>query len=289
MRIVRATTAQEALDLARPQLTAAGAEGELVYGLLNRLSEEPDAWGLPVSMLVGFAGDEPIAIVIRTGTNPVHPASIVGFVDETDIDYEAFVREMKDLHHVPSSVNGAVRCTVPFASAWAKESGCSTRTFRELVAFELHELRLPSTINGFARVAGPADAELLFPWCEGFARDIGEPMVDGEAAKAVARHTTSGDMMLWLTGETPVSMAAINRRTPSSSCVAWVYTPPEHRKHGYASAIVAALTQRELEAGASWCSLFTDAANPTSNHIYSELGYEPRCEFRHIELVHPRP
>jgi predicted GNAT family acetyltransferase len=92
-------------------------------------------------------------------------------------------------------------------------------------------------------------------------------------------------MMLWLVDDQPVSMAAINRRTPSSSCVAWVYTPPKHRKHGYASAIVAAISKRELDAGAAWCSLFTDAANPTSNRIYAELGYEPRCEFRNIELI----
>jgi hypothetical protein len=28
----------------------------------------------------------------------------------------------------------------------------------------------------------------------------------------------------------------------------------------------------------------TDAANPTSNHIYTEIGYEPRCDFRHLSL-----
>jgi predicted GNAT family acetyltransferase len=79
-------------------------------------------------------------------------------------------------------------------------------------------------------------------------------------------------------------MAAINRRTARSSCVAWVYTPPELRGNGYASAVVAALSERELAGGAAWCSLFTDLANPTSNHIYAELGYEPRCDYRHIGL-----
>lgn len=92
-------------------------------------------------------------------------------------------------------------------------------------------------------------------------------------------------MMLWVTERGPVAMAAINRRTSSSSCVSWVYTPPEHRRRGYASAVVAALSQRELDAGATWYSLFTDVANPTSNHIYTELGYEPRCDYRQIELV----
>jgi predicted GNAT family acetyltransferase len=63
-----------------------------------------------------------------------------------------------------------------------------------------------------------------------------------------------------------------------------VYTPPELRGRGYASAVVAALTKRELDAGARCCSLFTDLANPTSNHVYTALGYEPRADFRMFEL-----
>jgi predicted GNAT family acetyltransferase len=53
---------------------------------------------------------------------------------------------------------------------------------------------------------------------------------------------------------------------------------------GYASAVVAALSQRELDAGREWCSLLADAANPTTNHIYAEIGYEPRCDLRQFEL-----
>jgi predicted GNAT family acetyltransferase len=49
--------------------------------------------------------------------------------------------------------------------------------------------------------------------------------------------------------------------------------------------VVAELSQRELDAGQLWCSLFTDAANPTSNHIYTEIGYEPRCDFRYLTLT----
>ena len=56
------------------------------------------------------------------------------------------------------------------------------------------------------------------------------------------------------------------------------------RGQGYASAVVAQLSQRELDAGQEWCSLFTDVANPTSNHIYAEIGYEPRCDFHHYLL-----
>lgn len=282
MEIVGADGAPQALDLVRPQLETAGAEGELAWGLLNRLAEDPAVWGERVTILVGIEAEAPVALVVRTGS---HPALVVGFVHEDEVDFPVFVREMQRRGNVPTAVNGAVRCSVPFAAAWQEETGCSVRTKRELRAFELHRLRPPSEQNGAARVAVASDTELLIPWVEGFARDIDEPLEPGYAEKTVHRFLSNSDMLLWEANTVPVSMAGINRRTPSSSCVSWVYTPPEFRRHGYASSVVAALSQRELAAGASWCSLFTDLANPTSNHIYAELGYEPRCDFRHIELV----
>jgi predicted GNAT family acetyltransferase len=53
-----------------------------------------------------------------------------------------------------------------------------------------------------------------------------------------------------------------------------VYTPPEHRGRGYASAAVAEVSRQILAAGDRAC-LFTDQANPTSNRIYESLGYRP--------------
>ena len=79
-------------------------------------------------------------------------------------------------------------------------------------------------------------------------------------------------------------MAAITRRTPWSSTVALVYTPPHAARPGVRERRRGQLSQRELDAGQEWCALFTDVANPTSNHIYAEIGYEPRCDFHHYVL-----
>ena len=51
-------------------------------------------------------------------------------------------------------------------------------------------------------------------------------------------------------------------------------TPPEFRGRGYASNLVAALTQKMLDTDRKFCFLYTDAANPTSNKIYQQIGYE---------------
>jgi len=47
-----------------------------------------------------------------------------------------------------------------------------------------------------------------------------------------------------------------------------VYTPPEHRGHGYAAAVTAAAARGALERGARQVLLYTDLANPTTNRLY---------------------
>jgi predicted GNAT family acetyltransferase len=57
-----------------------------------------------------------------------------------------------------------------------------------------------------------------------------------------------------------------------------VYTPPEHRRRGYATALVGRQTEALLTGTTTTCVLFTDLANPTSNAIYRRIGYQPVCD-----------
>jgi predicted GNAT family acetyltransferase len=70
-------------------------------------------------------------------------------------------------------------------------------------------------------------------------------------------------------------MACWARPTKRNVTIGYVYTPPEERKKGYASDCVSALSQHLLDSGYQTTSLYTDLANPTSNKIYMEIGYEP--------------
>jgi predicted GNAT family acetyltransferase len=85
----------------------------------------------------------------------------------------------------------------------------------------------------------------------------------------------------------PVSMAIRSRPTRHGISVSGVYTPPEQRRHGYATACVAALSQKLLDQGYQFCSLFTDLANPTSNSIYMQVGYRPVADFDKYKLIPP--
>jgi hypothetical protein len=85
-------------------------------------------------------------------------------------------------------------------------------------------------------------------------------------------------MYVWVNGGKPVSMVCHTGPTPHGIRVSFVYTPPEQRRKGYASACTAALSRRLLDAGYQFCFLFTDLGNPTSNHIYQDIGYRPVCD-----------
>ena len=87
-------------------------------------------------------------------------------------------------------------------------------------------------------------------------------------------------VVLW-EDERTVSLAAFGNPTPNGIRIGPVYTPPEHRRHGYASALVAELSARLL-AERRFCFLFTDLANPTANRIYEQIGYRRVCEAAEI-------
>lgn len=85
-----------------------------------------------------------------------------------------------------------------------------------------------------------------------------------------------GGLFVWHDPESqPVSIAGYKGQTLNSVRIGPVYTLPDHRGRGYGSAVTAIATQALLDEGRRFVCLYTDLANPTSNHIYAEIGYEP--------------
>jgi len=81
-----------------------------------------------------------------------------------------------------------------------------------------------------------------------------------------------------------VSTLALSPQIAGTVRIGPVYTPPEHRRRGYASAAVAAASRQALARGASRCMLFTDLANPTSNKIYAAVGFRRFADWVELEL-----
>ncbi|MEU9046912.1 MULTISPECIES: GNAT family N-acetyltransferase [unclassified Kitasatospora] len=166
---------------------------------------------------------------------------------------------------------GAVRA---FAAAWTAATGAE-----QSVRFEERLYRLgrltdpPRPPTGRHRLAEPADRELAIRWYEEFRAEAKVRLPD--VPRAVDEKTAAGGLHLWEDGGRPVALAGTSPVLVGMSRIGPVYTPAEHRGHGYGSAVTAAASAHALTCGADEVLLYTDLANPTSNSIYRQIGYLP--------------
>jgi predicted GNAT family acetyltransferase len=90
--------------------------------------------------------------------------------------------------------------------------------------------------------------------------------------------TPGNGIALWDVEGEPVCAVGYGSPTPTGVRIGPVYTPPEHRGRGYGSALTAHVSSEQLSGGRSFCFLYTDLANPTSNKIYVGIGYRRVCD-----------
>ncbi|MGH3343395.1 MAG: GNAT family N-acetyltransferase [Carbonactinosporaceae bacterium] len=171
-----------------------------------------------------------------------------------------------------AGVHGTRRTAPLFADAWARRTGCGARVSLEQRLYALGSLTTPDPAPpGRARQASDADTDLLTEWTRRFNRDAGMP--DANTPEVVQDKLGYGGWFLWEAAGVPVALAGLTRPGGGVIRVGPVFTPEEHRRLGYGSAVTAAASRAALDRAADAVVLFTDLANPTSNSIYQRLGY----------------
>ena len=162
----------------------------------------------------------------------------------------------------------------PSLQSFAAAFGGRWRPTHQHVLYECRAVRASEEPRGERFVVAPADRSLVADWIQAFSAEaIGDGATREAAEALVDRHLRDGSMWLWRVDDEPVACAAAVGRTPHGIRVNAVYTPPEHRRCGYASALVGALTRELLEGGRDFVFLYADARNPTANAIYQRIGY----------------
>jgi len=168
------------------------------------------------------------------------------------------------------SVAGLDTAPQEFAAQWSRLGGPHATPAMRLGLYAADAARIPSGVPGRLRLATDADASLLRGWVDQFFAEAG---ARSGAEDEVGSRIDAGLLVVWDVDGTAVSMAAATVAQGGVSRVHLVYTPPENRRRGFASACVASLTARELAVPGRTCMLNTDLANPTSNAIYQAIGY----------------
>jgi uncharacterized protein len=219
---------------------------------------------------------------------PPWPVIVCAPCEEPEAALAAIAEALAAGKHPVSGCCGLKAHAAVFACIWQKATGRHARR-KELQ--RIHELRTvipPAVVSGRSRLAGPDDLPFLHDWTHQFAVEAMHVAEDPPGTRsATERMVTAGRLLLWEDGSRPVSMAAAARPLRQSISISRVYTPPGHRRRGYATALVADLSRRQLEAGWKLCALFTDLANPTSNSIYQKIGYVPVADWDVYEFEKP--
>ena len=259
---------------AAPFLERREAENNLILGMRARLERDPHAFGEEDPYLaVAESGGEVVAVAFWTP-----PFSFGLAATEHDDAVDAFADDVGEME-LPG-VLGPNALAERFADRWRERAGVRAWVLVAERIYEAREAFPPSGVPGRHRDYRPEDHDLAAAWMDAF---VAEALPDAPPGRAddgaafVERRVADpdGGLVVWEDDGAPVSIAGFGGPTPNGIRIGPVYTPPDLRGRGYASALVGELTAQLLAGGRSLCFLFTDLANPTSNSIYQRVGYRP--------------
>jgi uncharacterized protein len=262
------------LDAAMPLLLADEARHNLILGLAGTLRDDPSAYP---DYRLWIAEDHGVVVGAALRTPPRH---LVLSRPTTKSALEALAAAIDD--ELPGLVAGRPEAE-GFAEQWSAKTGTRWRISRGQAVYALDRVCPVRSAPGKARDAVGADRRLLRDWWRAFAIEaLDEDPPLEEVAHAIEHRlaVNAAGIVVW-DDDDPVSFAAFGGATPNGIRIGPVYTPPELRGRGYASALVAWLSARLLTER-RFCFLYTDLANPTPNKIYEQIGYERVCESAEI-------
>jgi len=264
MNVVKPATVDEFLDRASGFLLADEPRNNLILGIASTIAST-DIYDGPQFWIVEHDG-EVRAAALRT---PPHKL-VLSYT--TDLDAAAALRDAIDDCPGVTGLLPAVEVFMP----------ASLVTSQGVYALErVEEVPQP---EGAARVATVDDRETVLRWLHEFHAEVGSSIPTNERVLDLRLAGNGRGLLLWEAGGRPVSLAGWGGNTPNGIRIGPVYTPPHLRGRGYATALVAELSQRMLDGGRRFCFLYTDLANPTSNAVYERIGYVRIAESCELEF-----
>lgn len=287
MNVIRFTEPRAFIQHAGRFLLAREAEHNLILGLAAELEHNLFVWGSQPYMVVAEDAGRVAGAALMTP-----PHNLILSRIEDDAALHAIAADVATFKAALPGVLAASAQAVRFAEIWCAPRGLRPQRNVAERIFQLTAVRPPRAVPGNMRAANEADRALLVAWLAAFHAEATPHNAGGTTEETAAQTEQAADrwfsspsrtMYLWDDGG-PVSLAGTGGPTPHGIRIGPVYTPPAQRQRGYASALVAAASQRQLDAGRAFCFLYTDLSNPTSNHIYQEIGYQPVVDVDEIRF-----
>lgn len=262
------------LEAVEPLLIEDEARNNLILGIAGTLHDHPTVYEEYRLWIVEDRG-RTVGAALRT---PPYNLALGG--PASPVVLQALAESLHAAGAELPGVTGAGPEVERFAALWEARARVARRQRMAQRIYRLTVLHPVEGVPGRARPATEDDRQLLLEWIRSFVAEAvpeGTPDLGPERTVDARLGEGRGGFTIWENGG-PVSLAAWGATTPNGVRIGPVYTPPEHRGRGYGSAVTAAVSAERLGSGATFCFLYTDLANPTSNKIYKDIGYEPVCD-----------
>jgi predicted GNAT family acetyltransferase len=217
---------------------------------------------------------------IQRGDGPVvigrsDPGAAAAFADDLAPEWPAL-----------QGVVGSPATAEAFARRWREITGRVHALRARMRQHVLHAVDDVPEAPGAARVASAKDVDWLVEGQSAFIVEVGIPDSPRRIAATMGKRVERGEFWIWEDGA-GVAFAGFNDAAPEFARIAPVYTLPDRRGRGYATALVAAVSRELLARGKRRLFLTTDVANPTSNAIYARIGFRPEGDDCHLDFVDP--
>jgi predicted GNAT family acetyltransferase len=259
----------------------------LIYGIARLVNANPHHYGEedPLFCVVNDSN----GISALTWRTPPYPLGLAWHAGDPEEAVSLLIEAIHTRWAEIPGVTGHREVTDPFVDRWCRNFGTSIKSTMAQRIYRLDSVNNIPSVTGRMRLATVADKDLVSEWRRAFIVEAGSPTSQNIPERDSTPFIEKGTVYLWEYSEKPVSMVMKGRPTEHCMSVTLVYTPPELRRNGYATACVASACRDILKSGYDFCTLYTDLSNPTSNSIYMKIGFKPVCDSVEYSLSPPLP
>ncbi|EOS8269113.1 TPA: GNAT family N-acetyltransferase [Bacillus paranthracis] len=243
-------------------------ENNLILGVLQMVHQ-------PIFMGIAKQGEEIAVVFLQTEEKK---QIIVATSEMAEEDIVELAKKLAEVYPNVPGLIGNKKIVQRLAEEIAMLENKKTTVAMEQGIYELKQVKKKWNGDEVFREVNSDELTLIEQWIYQFCEDVNLPTTKEEAKQTAHTLITNHRLFGLEVDGKLVSVAAKTRPTKNNITVNFVYTPKEERKKGYASNCVATLSQRMLDEGYKTTTLYTDLANPTSNKIYQEIGYEQIAE-----------
>lgn len=274
MIVTRYRSVDGFLNRTQDILEANEAANCVMLGACLRLRKIEDRFDVEPYLV---AVEDARGLVLAAMMAPDRKVIVYGRDDDVSDAPLTVIRDLISRKRSIPGVLGHTDVASAFARGWADLSGTEFREIgRECVCQYTESVPLTGR-PGNLRAATEKDIPLLSRWIHAFHNDL-RGLDDARLARGVARAMVSErDVFVWEHGK-PLAMAAKVRPTLNGVSISYVYTPPEFRGRGYATACLGRLSRALLKLGWKFCVAHASTDSPAFQHILEKVGYAPISE-----------